>query len=1075
MKSGIISIVSSAMLAVAFLATAGLSPAGAAAWRIEAERARDGDLIRPYPAPTYKSPTWKVLQAPDASAGGYLGGGIDGESHPVPVRIPHAGSYRIWVRHYATPGAFTSFTVLFRDEIGSVVDCHSLDFQPYLQTARQEPARTPAAPGTANAPAAAFVWSDYMAVFERPMDGALAFGSAWGLTGGKPGVDCVIISDDAAFDPRKVDLATLPVESTPKVAPAPPKGLHSAAVFDVNSAFFSGEPDPRLRYRMGIVNSPSLYVDYPWLVQLGINCDHGYFNGSTAYGISTMIFPGATLAGFGRETPAPIGRAANVEGKATGWSYSYMPYRQAYLKEMAENILLFKDWKEITQFRIQDESSGRFDYGDTAREAFHRWLAGRYGAIDKLNALWRTTYADFAQIPLPTTPKETDNKAPWFAFREFSGLEWVNFVAEQARVVREVDPAHRPCASQASCLSLNSPYFTLNGPMDIEDLIDIGFAGESEFGVDAYSTQDTYVGCDMSLLLSLMNGRRLFNEEFNVHGQDPRQMARAVWGQIGIGVRGITTYMMQDAPNYWVYDMWSLMDADHTPRPRLAALADANHEVRRLERLLAPATTRRAVKPIALYYSRLDLSLPQPTLGIYSGALDSPYRIYNLLRGLGYPVRWITPRQIEADGLADVGAVVMVGVKYVPGAAAAKLAQWVRDGGSLIGDQWPGALDEYDRPQAALLETFGIRPEATGSMDPNRAKEVVTGSTTPVAGGIDPEALRALSREELFQTVEEMWDQWDSRHPVARAAGKWHLSGFDLKKITVISGEILGMAMSGGRPGRPAVTINAPGKGHTLYFASMLGTLYEAGPLAAEWDSAVEGTGLSRLLGGYLRFCGLQPQSVAGMPERMALKMRVESPLADARGNAVFCMTSNNDGPLSPFPLAVRWPEASPSPKLVLTCTGGSRQMRKLPFELKDGSLHVTMPDFDTHGALLALTDSDPLISLEVTGADRNVAGLLDVAPGMRLKVKATIWNPSPRVLAAGIVRLYAAPGWFSDRQTGKVGAIGAYGSRTVSFEVAAPALCAKRTLRPIVLKYASGNTTSPPATELVWWGQPAE
>ena len=144
--------------------------------------------------------------------------------------------------------------------------------------------------------------------------------------------------------------------------------------------------------------------------------------------------------------------------------------------------------------------------------------------------------------------------------------------------------------------------------------------------------------------------------------------------------------------------------------------------------------------------------------------------------------------------------------------------------------------------------------------------------------------------------------------------------------------------------------------------------------------------------------------------------------------------------------------------------------MEKAPFEIKEGKLTVTMPGFDTHATLLALTNSDPLISLEFSGAPRAIAGLLEVKPNTRLKIKATVWNPSPRKLAAGVVKLYAAPGWYANAGEAKIEPIDAYGSREVGFEVAPPALCAQRTLRPIVLKYESGKATSTPATEMVWW-----
>jgi hypothetical protein len=120
---------------------------------------------------------------------------------------------------------------------------------------------------------------------------------------------------------------------------------------------------------------------------------------------------------------------------------------------------------------------------------------------------------------------------------------------------------------------------------------------------------------------------------------------------------------------------------------------------------------------------------------------------------------------------------------------------------------------------------------------------------------------------------------------------------------------------------------------------------------------------------------------------------------------------------------------------------------------------------------LLALTDSDPLVAVDVTGVSRNVAGLLEVTPGARLKIKAAVWNPSSDKLKAGKLRLHAAPGWFASVGEVGVGPIAAYDrSQEIAFEMAAPAMCAARTLRPIVLRYAAGKITSTPATELVWW-----
>lgn len=1041
---------------------------GAETWRIEAEQAGDGNTAKPLSR--WARQIWKVESAADASAGAYLGGTAGAESHPVATRIPHAGSYRVWVRHYRTEGKPTSFYALLRDDIRDGIWLEYLDYRMQRIPVARPADPVPEAPEGAKS---AFTWSPFDVALERPMSASISFGPGNGVTTGTLGIDCVILSDDPAFDPRESDWAALPVEPGPSQTARMPKGMRAAPAFTLHSAFFAGMSEWDRQYKMGLVNNWVVYRLEPMMVQLGINHDHGA-GGSVEHGIFVHRRPeiGYIAQDLKKATPSPTGRFVNAEGKVgKNFSFSYEPFRNAYLAELAEDVRTYKDDDTLHSFALHGETGGFLDYSDASRDRFRQWLGERYGTIGALNKLWRTEYGNFDQVPLPKTPGPRDSKAPWFAFREFCGLELVTFYAEKARVIAENDPRKRPCDSQASCAHIMMPEFTSTGPLDFEDLINVVYTDQPEFGWDAYSTEDYFVGCDADLLLSLLtNGQRLVNNEFNTHGQDPRIMARTSWSMIGKGLKGISYCTIQHALHVWAYGMWATLEPDFTPRDKLGAIGDVCHEVRRLERLLSPAKPAPFVKPVALYYSRLDLSLPQPVIGTYSSSLNSPYRVYSVLRGLGYPVRWVTPKLIEAGALDKVSAVVLVGVKYVPHETAAKLAKWVEDGGCIIGDQWPGAFDEHDRPQDTLSRVFGIRAdEPATAMSEAEAKLKFEETLTPVYA-VDPEVLDALTSDKLFRSVSEMWEQWDSTHPVATAVKNWHLSGFDQKNIRVLSGEVVGMTV---RKGRPGLVINDYGKGHALYSAMMLGTLYESGPVAYEWDSLREGPGFYRIMDAYLRFSGVAPFAQFDMPERLAWNTRVELPMVDDRGNVAVGMINVNPGPTPPGSLALVWPASAPDPELALACTGGSRMLEKVSFDREPGKLTVTMPGFDTHATLLALTDSDPLIGLEISGAPRGVAGLLEVTPNTRFTITATVWNPSPRKLKGGVVKLYAAPGWFCRSSEVKMRSIKAYGSRAVTFEVAAPPFCSKRNLRPIVFKYASGEVTSSPATEMVWWMPP--
>ncbi|MEO6848545.1 MAG: beta-galactosidase [Chthoniobacterales bacterium] len=1050
----------------------GMGAMSAATWKVEAEKAGAGSIAKKLKGQPL-NPTWIVEQVADASGGAIItvaNGSADGETNPIPVVIPTAGTYRVWVRHYKISGNYTSFYALFRDDLGQAVDFHNIDFMP--QVGRAKPlVSDPVAPkGTKPE----FVWTSFDITFERPMDGTLSFGPSLGKVGGKLGVDCVVISDDKAFDPAKTDLTKIGADPGAKQTITPPKGMQLAPVITAHSSFFAGESDPEKRFTFSLINQIPTYRNYAWDVQMGSNFDHGWYNGQGKYGIYTEVVGdyGYTGQDLAIQVPAPTGRLVNADGKVypDKFSYSYEPFVKAYKEKAFATVDNFKDDDDAKTFMASAEESGYFDYSDAAKEAYHKWLAQRLGTIDNLNALWRSQYKSFDEIPLPKKPTEKDNKANWFAFREFCSLEYVKFTAVRTKGLREHDTKHRYSTGQSAVLLINSPTFTANGPLDTEDMIDVGFAGEREFGIDSYSTADSLAGCDINFLLSITKDKlRLVNNEFNVHSQDPRQMSQTFWAMIGMGVKGVSVYALQPTANNWLFHMWSLLYADDTPRPKLGVIADANQEVHRLERILGSSKGEAFVKPVALYYSRIDLSLEQPTLGVYSSSIDSPYRIYALLRGLGYTVRWITPKQIVAGDLKDVSAVFMLGANHVPVEAATKIADWVKEGGCLAGDQWAGGFDQYDRTQTILMDIFGIRPAVIEhAMDKATAKDKLRMTTTPVAGGIDPEVLRTLGADELFKSVEEMWDQWDSTHPVAKAVGSWHLSGFELKKTQVIAptAEVIGMTM--GEKSYPGIVLNDYGKGHALYTAIMLGTLFETGPLAFEWDSAREGPGLFHIIDAFLKYSGVKPFSEVDLSERLGWRMRIEAPQVDPKGNIFIGVTSLNEAPLASLPLTLRWPVAAP--KMLLCAIAGSRELKQLPFELKDGKLKVTMPGFDTAASLLALNNSDPLVSLNISGAPRGIAGLLDMTPETRLKIKATVWNPSSRKLPAGEVKLFTFPGWFCVAGEQKVGTIEPYSHQEVSFEIEAPAICTKLMLRPIVFKYAAGTVTSTPCTEMVWW-----
>jgi hypothetical protein len=553
-------------------------------------------------------------------------------------------------------------------------------------------------------------------------------------------------------------------------------------------------------------------------------------------------------------------------------------------------------------------------------------------------------------------------------------------------------------------------------------------------------------------------------QEWSNHVNEPRIAARSYWTAVSKGVAGIFLFMLQDGGGHASYPKWALLSQDRSPKAKLAAYSDAVQEVHRLEPLLMAARPVHAVKPIALYWSRIDLSLAQPDGSLYGTAVNSPIHVYRTLRGLGYPVRWITPRQIEAGALDQVAALVLAGCDHIPRNTARRIEGWVKSGGVVIGDQWPGAWDEYARPQSILAPVFGVAQADPKPRDAKAGMLAVEESTQGYGEVTDA----AVVRKEYFTMIEEVAQQPSATHPVSRALGDYMVSGIGPAKIQCVAGHVVGMT----HRGTVGFVVNTFGTGHALYSALMLGTIYESGGTRFEWDTTHAGLGYGRILDAFLKFAGVKPGAVtSGLAPRVAAKLRVESPLVTPEGNVLVGLTSLNDDAVGPFDLAIELPAAAGGPfARVFVATEGSRRLQPVEGVRKGTQMLVRMPRFDTHATIVAVRNAGPLVSLDLKGVTRGEAGLALIGTNQSFEIEAVVYNLSPRTLPAGELALSVPAGWLQSAESRPVGAIAAGAEARVVFTVRAPALAAARRIYPILARYASGDLRSTPATEMVWW-----
>ncbi|MEO6846456.1 MAG: hypothetical protein ABI254_04305, partial [Chthoniobacterales bacterium] len=193
-------------------------------YRVEAESAGEGTSDPHLPGDAAPTLTWKIEKSPDASGGAFIGDALRGESHEIPIQIPKAGTYRVWIRHLKTEGKFSSFSIIFRDDIDEAIDAKHIDWKSPLHTSKPyldaDITATPIPAGVAPKPA--FAWSSVEVTFERPMIANVAFGGIW--ASGKVGIDALVITNDLSYDPEKSDWQKLPTTDGDVQKLSPPPG-----------------------------------------------------------------------------------------------------------------------------------------------------------------------------------------------------------------------------------------------------------------------------------------------------------------------------------------------------------------------------------------------------------------------------------------------------------------------------------------------------------------------------------------------------------------------------------------------------------------------------------------------------------------------------------------------------------------------------------------------------------------------------------------------------------------------------------------------------------------------------------
>ena len=122
----------------------------------------------------------------------------------------------------------------------------------------------------------------------------------------------------------------------------------------------------------------------------------------------------------------------------------YRRYATGITRMLAER---YKDHPALALWHVDNELGCHVSefYGDEDAAAFRRWLEGRYGSVDALNASWGTAfwsqhYASFEEILPPAVAPSTLNPGQQLDFQRFNSWALMDYYRSLLEVLREVTP-----------------------------------------------------------------------------------------------------------------------------------------------------------------------------------------------------------------------------------------------------------------------------------------------------------------------------------------------------------------------------------------------------------------------------------------------------------------------------------------------------------------------------------------------------------------------------------------------------------------------------------------------------------
>ncbi len=393
----------------------------------------------------------------------------------------------------------------------------------------------------------------------------------------------------------------------------------------------------------------------------------------------------------------------------------------------------YKDHPALAMWHINNEYGCHVSacYCDASAAAFRRWLAERYGDIDKLNdawgtAFWSQRYDQWDEILPPRRAPTFSNPTQQLDFYRFSSDALLALFDMERDILREITPD----------VPITTNFMNFFKPLDYwkwakhEDIV-TNDSYPDPFDPEAHIH---YAAMAHDLMRSLGGGRSWFMMEqtpsaVNWRPQNalkrPGQMRLWSMQAVAHGADGILMFQWRAAKAGAEKFHGGMLPHVGTENSRVwREVVELGHDLQRLDDLMG-ARTPAQVAILLDWESWWGLELdskPSASLRLY----DQVYSYYRELYAANVAVDFVEP---GAD-LAGYKLVLAPNLYMARGGIAADLESFVAGGGTLVMSFFSGIVDERDHIllggyPAPFRKVLGLRVEEFEPIAPGETNGLI--------------------------------------------------------------------------------------------------------------------------------------------------------------------------------------------------------------------------------------------------------------------------------------------------------------------------------------------------------------